>query len=86
MADRMKPVLIALVLGMFAVESQAQTIVLKDGKRVAPKSLRRQGDNIMAQSPSVAGAPGVQGEVGYPLAQIEKSEFPEPAVLKTAPK
>jgi tetratricopeptide (TPR) repeat protein len=62
----------------------AQTILLKDGRRVTAKSLRRQGDNIMAQSPSVGGAQAVQGEVGFPLAQIEKLEFPEPAALKSA--
>jgi hypothetical protein len=81
----MKSVLLLLISVLFAAQGGAQTILLKDGKRVTPKSIRRQGDNIMAQSPSVAGAPAVQGEVGYPLAQIEKIEFPEPAVLKTAP-
>jgi tetratricopeptide (TPR) repeat protein len=77
-------VLLAISL-LLAAHSHAQSILLKDGKRVTAKSLRRQGDNIMAQSPSVAGAQAVQGEVGYPLSQIEKLEFPEPGVLKIAP-
>jgi tetratricopeptide (TPR) repeat protein len=80
----MRPFVLLLLLLGFASGLHAQSILLKDGKRVAAKSLRRQGDNIMAQSPSVAGAAAVQGEVGYPLSQIEKIEFPEPAVLKSA--
>jgi hypothetical protein len=63
----------------------AQSILLKDGKRVVAKSLRRSGDNIMAQSPAVDGQAPLQGEVGYPLSQIERLEFPEPAVLRTTP-
>jgi hypothetical protein len=65
--------------------ADAQSILLRDGKRVVAKTLRRQGDSIMAASPSVDGAQALQGEVGYPLAQIERLEFPEPAVLKSAP-
>jgi tetratricopeptide (TPR) repeat protein len=68
-----------------AFAASAQSILMRDGKRVTAKTLRRQGDNIMAGSPSVDGAAALQGEVGYPLAQIERLEFPEPAVLKTAP-
>jgi tetratricopeptide (TPR) repeat protein len=67
-----------------ALVASGQTIVLKDGKKVVSKALRRSGDTIMATSPAVDGAAAVQGEVGYPLGQIEKIEFPEPAVLKSA--
>jgi tetratricopeptide (TPR) repeat protein len=83
MADGMRITALFLIV-IFAATAGAQTILLKDGKRVAAKSLRRQGDNIMAQSPSVAGGQAVQGEVGYPLSQIEKIEFAEPAILKGA--
>jgi tetratricopeptide (TPR) repeat protein len=68
----------------FACLAQGQTIVLKDGKKVATKGVRRTGDTIMATSPAVDGAAALQGEVGYPLGQIEKIEFPEPGVLKSA--
>jgi tetratricopeptide (TPR) repeat protein len=68
----------------FAVLAQGQTIVLKDGKKVATKGVRRTGDTIMATNPAVDGAAALQGEVGYPLGQIEKIEFPEPGVLKSA--
>lgn len=71
-----------LTLALAAVAA-GQTIVLKDGKKVMVKGLRRSGDAIMAANPAVDGAAVVQGEVGYPLGQIERIEFPEPAVLKS---
>lgn len=80
--------ILLLAFACFAVgltEGRGQVIVLKDGKRVTAKALRRVGDNIMATSPTAEGAAAVNGEVGYPLAQIETLEFPEPAVLKSAP-
>jgi tetratricopeptide (TPR) repeat protein len=72
-----------LILALTGAAS-AETMLLKDGKKVVAKLLRRTGDTIMATSPAVDGAAPLQGEVGFPLGQIEKIEFPEPAVLKSA--
>jgi tetratricopeptide (TPR) repeat protein len=65
--------------------SDAQGIMMKDGKHVLAKSLKRQGDNIMATDPAENGGIAMKGEVGYPLAQVEKLEFPEPAQIKSTP-
>ena len=79
------------ILLLAAASASAQNIVLKDGKIVATKGLRRQGETIMATVeiplPAIDGKPAkVQtGEVGYPLAQIAKLDFPEPAQLRTVP-
>jgi len=64
---------------------EGQAMVMKDGRRIVAKTLRRQGDSIMAANPSENGAKAMDGEIGYPLAQVEKLEFPEPAPLKSAP-
>lgn len=64
--------------------ASGQTILLKDGKKVVAKAVRRNGDTIMATNPAVENLAPVQGEVGYPLGQIEKIDFPEPAALKAA--
>jgi len=77
----------ALVIGCAGASSaEAQTIHLKDGRVVTSKSLRRQGDLIMATQ-EIAGAkgqPATKGEVGYPVPTIEKIDFPEPAQLRAA--
>jgi tetratricopeptide (TPR) repeat protein len=72
------------VILALAATASGQTILLKDGKKVVGKALRRSGDIILATSPAVDGAAPLQGEIGYPLPNIEKIEFPEPAVLKLA--
>jgi hypothetical protein len=59
--------------------------MMKDGKHVVAKSLKRQGDNIMATDPAENGGIAMHGDVGYPLAQVEKLEFPEPAQIKSTP-
>jgi hypothetical protein len=56
------------------------TITLKDGKSVVTNNLRRSGDNLMAK---VRGDNGT-GEVGYPVSNVARVTFPEPAELKTA--
>ena len=69
----------------------AQNILMKDGKVITTKGLRRQGDTIMAtieiSSPATGDkAASVQtGEVGYAVAQIAKLDFPEPAQMRTVP-
>jgi tetratricopeptide (TPR) repeat protein len=82
----MKQSLLVLLLaaGMLS-EAAGQVLQMNDGRRITGKSVRRQGDSIMVQSPSVDGAQAVQGEVGYPLGQIQRIEFPEPSILKQAP-
>jgi tetratricopeptide (TPR) repeat protein len=78
----------ALLLAVLLAGSvHAQTIVLKDGKEVLAKGVRRQGETIMATvdiPPVTPGQPGQTGELGYPIAQISRIEFPEPVQLKTA--
>jgi tetratricopeptide (TPR) repeat protein len=77
---------IALGLAMVASSGFAQGILLKDGHTITAKSLRRQGDLIMATEdiPGAAGHPGTTGEVGYPVNKINKIDFPEPAQLRAA--
>lgn len=74
----------AILCGNFAA---AQNVVLKDGKVITAKGLRRQGDTIMANveiAPAADGKPAQLGEIGYALSQITRIEFPEPPVLHTA--
>ncbi len=76
-----------LVLGL-AAAAPAQNIQLKDGKTVVAKTLRRQGDMIMATveiSPATSERSAVTGEMGYALTQIAKLDFPEPAQMRTVP-
>jgi tetratricopeptide (TPR) repeat protein len=62
-------------------------VLKKDGTKAVAKNLRRQGDNIIATMelpPEKPGDPVKTGDIGIPISQIEKMEFPEPGVLKTA--
>ena len=81
---RMKTALLILAL---AASASAQTLLMKDGKTVATKGVRRQGDTILAtiQLPAQPGQPAKTGELGYALAQITRIDFPEPPVLRTVP-
>ncbi len=71
-----------------AAPMSAQNIVMKDGKTIIAKSLRRSGDTIMA-TVEISAASGDKtaqtGEVGYALSQISRLDFPEPAQLRTVP-
>lgn len=81
----MKTIIVLLAL---AVAAPAQEILLKDGRVIATKGLRRQGDTIMATVEVTAAEPGKPaqtGELGYPLGQIAQLNFPEPAALRAAP-
>lgn len=89
---RTRKLLVAGLLTVVLVASAgAQNIILKDGKVIATKGLRRQGDTIMAtvEIPLPAGvekpAQVPTGEVGYPILQIAKLDFPEPVQLRTVP-
>lgn len=56
--------------------SSAQSLVLRDGTNVPVTRLRREGQTLMS---SVAA-----GEVGYPVANIARLEFPEPPQIAAA--
>lgn len=81
----------AVIIAMAAGSAEGQNIILKDGKVIATKGLRRQGDTIMATieipPPATAEKPAQvhTGEVGYAIAQIAKLDFPEPQQLRTVP-
>ena len=84
------PMLRLFLLALFVcATAHADTnIVKKDGTTQVAKGLRRDKDNIIATIELPVAKPGdaVQtGDVGIPLAQIQKIEFGEPAALKTAP-
>ena len=66
----------------------AQDLILKDGKVLATKGLKRQGDTILATLDLSGGDPAQAaktGVFGFPLAQIAKLDFPEPAQFRTMP-
>ena len=76
-----------ILLGL-AMTVSAQDILMKDGKVIPTKGLRRQGDTIMATvelEPGETGKPAKTGELGYPLTQITRLDLPEPGVLRLVP-
>lgn len=78
--------LICLIL--VTASLQAENITLKDGKIVAAKTLRRKGDTVFATIDlpiTEIGKPPRVAEIGHPVDQIEKIDFPEPPLLKTVP-
>lgn len=81
----------ALALLLCQQAAPAQNIILKDGRTIVTKSIRRQGDNIMATveipTSSASSAPSRPqlGEIGYPVSSIEKLDFPEPTQLRNVP-
>lgn len=68
-------------LSAFAPAARAQSIYLKDGQIIAAQGLRRDGATVLARIQMQGGA---QGEVGYPVENVARIEFPEPAQLKLA--
>ena len=77
---------VAVFLGA-AILAPAQNIVLKDGKTVTARSVRRDGDVIMATMEIPGAEPGQTprtGELGYPVHQIARVEFPAPPQLRAA--
>ncbi len=81
--------ILAVTCILFAAASavQAENLIMKDGRVIPAKSLRRQGDSIMATVEIPAVQPGDKpqtGELGYPIAQISRIDFPEPPQLHTA--
>jgi tetratricopeptide (TPR) repeat protein len=79
--------LIPLFLLLQVLSSQGQTILMKDGKVIDAKAIRRQGDAILATieiAPQQPGQNPTLGEFGYPVANIWKINFPEPEILTSA--
>ncbi len=72
-----------LFLSLLTVSAPAQNLVMKDGKVIATKALRRQGDTIIA-TVELPGGEKKTGDLGYPLAKIERLDFPEPPQLKAS--
>ena len=79
--------LLCLVLAAGLTSAVAQNIVMKDGRVIVTKGLRRQGDTILGtiDLPGAAGQPATTGELGYSLSQIARIDFPEPAQFRTVP-
>jgi len=71
---------LALLLALAPLH--AQNILLKDGRTLEGKNLRRNGATIMT---AVQGGTG-QGEMGIPVDTITRIEFPEPPQLAAATK
>ena len=82
---RLFPLLLCAALAAHGADTN---ILKKDGTTQVAKGLRREKDNIIATIELPPAKPGdaiQKGDVGIPLAQIQKIEFGEPAALKTAP-
>lgn len=69
-------VLTCLAASPLAASSWAQTLVLRDGTSVPVTRLRREGQTVMNAVSA--------GEVGYPVANIARLDFPEPPQLAAA--
>ena len=79
---QIKRLLVACALGLAGVGiASGQTIQLRDGTSVPTLGLRRDGDTLNAKVRTYGDN---VGEVGYPLANVARVDFPEPALLKTA--
>ena len=59
----------------------AQSILLKDGQTVQTLGIRRDGPSIAAK---IKAPNGSEGELGYPVANIARIDFPEPPQRKAA--
>ena len=59
----------------------AQTIYMKDGQVVPTQGLRREAETVLARIQTKEGS---VGEIGYPVANITRIDFPEPAQIKLA--
>ncbi len=74
-------ILVVVITLACANLSRAQTIQLKDGQTVPTLGIRRDGETVAAK---VKTANGAEGELGYPVANIARIEFPDPAQRKLA--
>jgi tetratricopeptide (TPR) repeat protein len=71
-----------------SLSASGQNIVMKDGRTITAKSLRRQGDQIIATQelpPTEPGKTATTGDFGYQLNQIERLDFPRPIILDSGP-
>ena len=67
--------------GQAVPAARAQAINLRDGQTVQTLGLRRDGANVFARIETQGGN---AGEVGYPVANIARIDFPNPPQLKAA--
>lgn len=81
MKARLLFLLLVLAVRFASAQTPGPVIFLKDGQTIKPISLRRAGANVMVTVPVAAG----RAEIGYPVANLDRIEFPEPAGLKSAP-
>ena len=86
---QVSPFALVVSVAMLSVAplASAQTFFMKDGREIVAKGLRRQGDTLMATiqlPPTQEGQAPQTGEFGYPIAQVSRIDFPEPAQLKIA--
>jgi len=63
-----------------AVHTQAQNLLLSDGRVIAGTDLRRTGNSVTIKAQLGA----TVGDVGFPVASITKIEFPDPPELTAA--
>ena len=70
-----------LVAGGGWTTVQAQNLYLKDGQMITAQGVRREGSTVFTR---IQTKDGTQGESGYPVANITRIDFPEPAQLKVA--
>ena len=74
--------LAVLAIGCFFLpRARAQTIYTRDGQVVATQGLRRDGDAVIARIQTNAGQ---VGELGYPIGNIARIDFPNPPQIKLA--
>ncbi len=71
------------VLTLVVLPLRAQSIILKDGATIPAKNPRRDGTVLMnTLAPAAPGAPS--GEIGYPLANVARLDWPEPPEIRAA--
>ena len=80
-ASRLLSCAVALAVFFLTTAAGAQTIYTRDGQAVASQGLRRDGDSVIARIQTPGGSPG---DIGYPVTNIERIAFPEPAQIKLA--
>lgn len=74
--------LLALVgWSVASAHAQSVSIYLKDGQVIPAEGMRRDGGSVLARIKTPSGG---EGEIGYPVENILRIEFPEPPVLKSA--
>jgi tetratricopeptide (TPR) repeat protein len=75
----MRTILLAFVFGvLLSGPAFSQALVTKEGKSIPVKKIRRDGETIMA----TIEINGADGEAGYPVANIDRLDWPEPEGIR----